>query len=136
MSAVLDSQWGDYGLPSGQSPFFINALVFTHYLNGAYYPVGASQSIPQAVANIVKGGGGDVRVRHEVKDLLLDGDRVIGVKAMNLFTNELIEARAPVVISNIGLINTYQKLIPELYARSNLDRISKLPQPCSGVCLF
>lgn len=136
LSAVLDSQWGDYGLPSGQSPFFVNALVFTHYLNGAYYPVGASQAIPQAVANLVKGGGGDIRVRHEVKDLLLDGDRVIGVKALNLFTNELIEARAPIVISNIGLINTYQKLIPELYARSTLDRISKLPEPCSGVCLF
>jgi phytoene dehydrogenase-like protein len=136
LSAVLDSQWGDYGLPSGQSPFFVNALVFTHYLNGAYCPVGSSQAIPQAVASVVKGGGGDVRVRHEVKDLLLDGDRVIGVKAMNLFTNELIEARAPIVISNIGLINTYQKLIPELYARSTLDRISKLPEPCSGVCLF
>lgn len=136
LSAVLDSQWGDYGLPSGQSPFFVNALVFTHYLNGAYCPVGSSQAIPQAVASVVKGGGGDVRVRHEVKDLLLDGDRVIGVKALNLFTNELIEARAPIVISNIGLINTYQKLIPELYARSTLDRISKLPEPCSGVCLF
>lgn len=136
LRAVLDSQWGDYGLPSGQSPFFVNALVFTHYLNGAYCPVGSSQAIPQAVASVVKGGGGDVRVRHEVKDLLLDGDRVIGVKALNLFTNELIEARAPIVISNIGLINTYQKLIPELYARSTLDRISKLPEPCSGVCLF
>lgn len=136
LSAVLDSQWGDYGLPSGQSPFFINALIFTHYLNGAYYPIGTSQAIPQSVANIVKGGGGDVRVRHEVKDLLLDGDRVIGVKALNLFTNELIEARASIVISNIGLINTYRKLIPELYASSTLDRISKLPEPCSGVCLF
>ncbi|MBK8205135.1 MAG: hypothetical protein IPK68_23525 [Bdellovibrionales bacterium] len=48
----------------------------------------------------------------------------------------LNEARASVVISNIGLINTYQKLIPELYASSTLDRISKLPEPCSGVCLF
>lgn len=136
LSAVLDSQWGDYGLPSGQSPFFMNALIFTHYLDGAYYPVGGSQTIPQAVASVVKSGGGDVRIRHEVKDLLLDGDRVVGVKALNLFTNELIEIRAQVVISNIGLINTYQKLIPELYASATLDRISKLPEPCSGVCLF
>ncbi|MBK8205134.1 MAG: hypothetical protein IPK68_23520 [Bdellovibrionales bacterium] len=49
---------------------FYKCPCFSHYLNGAYYPVGTSQAIPQAVASTVKEGGGDVRVRHEVKDLV------------------------------------------------------------------
>jgi hypothetical protein len=44
LKAILASQWGDYGLPPAQSPFMLHSLIVHHYLNGAWYPVGATRT--------------------------------------------------------------------------------------------
>src|ERR1700730_17268521 len=36
-TAVLTAQWGDYGLPPGQSSFGIHAVIADHYFDGAAY---------------------------------------------------------------------------------------------------
>ena len=36
---LLSYVWGTYGLPPSRAPFAMNAIIQTHYFNGAYYPV-------------------------------------------------------------------------------------------------
>ena len=43
LKAVLTAQWGDYGLPPGQSSFGVHALITSHYFEGGAYPVGGIQ---------------------------------------------------------------------------------------------
>ena len=42
LASVLCGQWGDYGLPPGQSSFAMHAVVAQHYLSGASFPVGGA----------------------------------------------------------------------------------------------
>ncbi len=47
LRSVLASQWGDYGLPPGQSAFGVHAIVAKDYLRGGYVPVGAHRNWPK-----------------------------------------------------------------------------------------
>jgi all-trans-retinol 13,14-reductase len=38
LRAVLTAQWGDYGLPPGESSFGVHAIVAAHYFDGGAYP--------------------------------------------------------------------------------------------------
>lgn len=108
LASVLCGQWGDYGLPPGQSSFGMHAVVAQHYLGGASFPVGGASQIAHHIVPVIERAGGSVRVDAEVESVLVDKDRAIGVRMANGD-----EIRATQVISAVGLFNTYQKLIPE-----------------------
>jgi len=61
LAALLCSQWGDYGLPPGQSAFAIHALIASHYLQGAWYPEGGAGRIAAGAAARIEAAGGQVR---------------------------------------------------------------------------
>ena len=46
---VLTGQWGDYGLPPGQSSFAIQAMIARHYFEGGNYPIGGSRMIAETI---------------------------------------------------------------------------------------
>ncbi len=69
LRAVLASQWADYGLPPGRSAFVTHAIIVSHYLDGAWYPVGGAGEIPKATSSVIHAAGGDLLVGHEVKKL-------------------------------------------------------------------
>ncbi len=117
---VLTAQWGDYGLPPGQSSFGIHALVAAHYLEGAAYPVGGASRIAAAIVPVIERAGGMVLVNAEVTRILLDGNRAVGVK---LADGRTIRART--VISDAGVANTFGRLLPEAVA-GRLGLLEKL----------
>jgi len=49
LKAVLTAQWGDYGLPPGQSSFGVHAVIADHYFDGAAYPIGGASRIAASV---------------------------------------------------------------------------------------
>jgi len=105
--AVLAGQYGDYGLPPAESSFAIHAAVTSHYFGGGYYPVGGAARIAETIIPTITGAGGAVVVSAAVAKILVDRNRAIGV--------EMADGRrfkAPVVISNAGLVNTIDHLLP------------------------
>jgi all-trans-retinol 13,14-reductase len=105
---LLTAQWGDYGLPPAQSSFGIHALVTQHYLDGAAYPVGGASRIAAAIAPVIERAGGRILVNAEVKEILLEGGRAVGV--------EMADGRqihAHTVISDAGAANTFGRLLPQ-----------------------
>lgn len=114
LKALLVSQWGDYGLPPAMSTFVIHSLIVSHYLNGGYYPVGGAGKISDAVQEIVEKAGGKFLVSHDVTEIIMENGRAVGVKAKRLpdrGQDELV-FHAPAVISNAGVYNTYNRLLP------------------------
>ena len=112
LKAILASQWGDYGLPPGQSPFLVHAVIVRHYMEGAYYPVGGAGTFAKAVRKIVKRAGGKVLLSREVTEVSVEDGRAVGVRARN-GRGEVEEYRARSVVSNAGAVNTYLKLLPK-----------------------
>lgn len=103
--ALLASQWGDYGLPPHQAAFAIHAIVVQYYLQGAYYPIGGASSIVKQVQPIIENDGGRLLPNQEVTDLIIEEGIVKGVKT------RYASYYAPIVISNMGAVETYHKLL-------------------------
>ncbi|MGI9286687.1 MAG: phytoene desaturase family protein [Pseudomonadales bacterium] len=118
---VLTGQWGDCGVPPKQSSFLIHSLIAKHYLRGGYYPVGGASQIAETIIPVVQSGGGDIFTYADVAEILVKNNRAVGVKMADGH-----EIHAPLVISNAGVINTYEKLLPDHVAkRCNYTRNSK-----------
>lgn len=71
------------------------------------YPVGGSRAIVQALVRGLEKWGGQLRLNAHVDQILVNGDRVQGVK---LQRGEVLQA--PVVISNATIWDTYTQLLP------------------------
>jgi phytoene dehydrogenase-like protein len=105
--AVLTGQWGDNGVPPQRSSFLIHALIARHYLHGAYYPVGGASRMAETIIPVIQSGGGEVFTYARVEEILFERRKVTGVRMQ-----DGTEIRAPQVISNAGVFNTFERLLP------------------------
>jgi all-trans-retinol 13,14-reductase len=131
---VLTGQWGDYGLPPGQSSFGIHAIIAHHYFEGAGYPVGGASEIAASIAPVIERAGGEIISSAEVSAILLDqGGRAIGVRMA-----DGRELRARTIISNAGAQNTFGRLLPPDLAASAgiLEELKSIPPSIGHVCLY
>ena len=111
---VLAAQWGDYGLPPSQSSFAVHAMIVDHYLEGASYPVGGSASIAAAMIPLIEKEGGSVVTSAEVSSIVVERDRAVGVRM-----NDSRSFRAPLILSNAGAANTFERLLPPVLSALN-----------------
>ncbi|MBI4411576.1 MAG: NAD(P)/FAD-dependent oxidoreductase [Deltaproteobacteria bacterium] len=130
---VLTAQYGDYGLPPARSSFAIHAMVAKHYFDGGNYPVGGSGRIAETIVPVIEKGGGKVLVRAEVKEVIVENGRAMGVRLENGD-----EIRAGSVVSDAGVFNTFGKLLDPALARSlKLDRkLNQVKPSLAHICLY
>lgn len=105
--SVLTGQWGDYGQTPRDAAFMMHALIAKHYLAGGAYPVGGASSIARSIIPTIQASGGEVFTYAEVDKLLIENNRCVGVKMDNGD-----QIRADNVISNVGFMNTVNRLLP------------------------
>ena len=117
LRAVLSGQAGDHGLPPSQASAFMHAGITYHYLNGGYYPLGGAFTLPRAFVRALKRAGGEIRLKARVKQLIMEGKKVLGVE---LESGE--QLRADIVISNADPEVTFGKLIGREHLSSRLRR--------------
>ena len=116
LTGVLTAQWGDYGLPPAQSSFAVHATIAEHYFGGASYPVGGASSIAHSIVPQIEQRNGSVLTGAEVAAILLEGVKAAGVRMA-----DGREFRAPMVISDAGAANTFERLLAQ--DRPELDSI-------------
>jgi phytoene dehydrogenase-like protein len=107
LKTVLAAQWGDYGLPPGQSSFGIHAVIAAHYFGGASYPREGSSAILASMAPAIEAAGGCVLVDAEVESIIVENRRATGVRMA-----DGRELRSPLVISDAGASTTFNRLLP------------------------
>uniref|UniRef100_A0A3P9L2C0 Amine oxidase domain-containing protein n=1 Tax=Oryzias latipes TaxID=8090 RepID=A0A3P9L2C0_ORYLA len=101
-----------YGVPPKESSFLINALLLHHYKRGAFYPVGGASEFAFHIIPVIQQAGGEVLVRAKVQSILINSQgEACGVTVLR--GQEETEIRAPVVISDAGIFNTFQKFLPQ-----------------------
>lgn len=130
---TLTAQWGDYGLPPAQSSFAAHATIASHYFGGGYYPVGGAHRIAEAIVPGIEENGGRVLISADVERIVLEGGRAAGVRMA-----DGREFRAPVVISNAGASNTFERLLPAgtPAVASIAQAIRALPPSMSYITLY
>jgi all-trans-retinol 13,14-reductase len=107
LRAVLATQRGDYGPDPRESSFGMHATVMRHYMQGAYFPVGGADAFAAALVPVIEQGGGEVRTRAPVTDILVDNETVVGVRLKNGK-----QEHCSLVFSDAGARNTVTQLLP------------------------
>ncbi len=130
---VLTAQYGDYGLPPGQSSFAMHAMLVNHYLNGGAFPVGGSSRIAETVAAGLADAGGLILTNAEVAEIVVTNGKATGVKMAD---GKQIGAKR--VISSAGIHNTYRRLLPPTIAQQYklLDSAQKVTPSWAHVALY
>ncbi|MDO4259698.1 MAG: NAD(P)-binding protein [Actinomycetaceae bacterium] len=142
LRALLGAQWGDYGIPPSRSAFATHAMIAQHYTKGAWYPDGGSSRIARTFEEGIEASGGAVRVCQEVQRIIVEGGRATGIEVLDRrgAKARLRIYRAPLIISAIGVPETYQHLLPEdgevgALTRGERKRIARIDGSFSGVSL-
>ncbi|XP_072523448.1 inactive all-trans-retinol 13,14-reductase-like [Salminus brasiliensis] len=124
-----------YGVPPRDSSTLINALLLHHYKRGAYYPKGGASEIPFHITKVIQKYGGNVLVRAPVSRILVDSQGAAYGVAIRKGQGE-VEVRAPVVISNCGIFNTFKRLLPpEIQAKPEIQKRLEMMKPGRGSLL-
>lgn len=132
--AVLTAQCGDYGLPPARSSFAMHALVASHYFRGGYYPVGGSGVIAESIIPVIERAGGTVLINAEVAQIVVEDGRAVGVR---MAADDHV-IRAPIVISDAGVMNTFTRLLPADVAERTglLADLAAVAPSMSHMCLY
>jgi phytoene dehydrogenase-like protein len=84
LQAVLAGQSGDYLLPPEQVSFLLHVSLIDNYGRGAYYPQKHfSHLIDSVVQKIREQPGCAVLLEHEVRRIVVEDERVVGVETVN-----------------------------------------------------
>ncbi|XP_054616332.1 all-trans-retinol 13,14-reductase [Dunckerocampus dactyliophorus] len=137
LRAIFSYSYGTYGSVPKDTSFSTHSLLVSHYLSGAWYPKGGASEIAYHIIPVIEKAGGAVLVRAPVNRILFnDAKEACGVSVMK--GQEEIHIHAPMVISNAGIFNTYQNLLPkELQATPAIQRqLSMIKNGEGGLSIF
>ncbi|MGB7983098.1 MAG: NAD(P)/FAD-dependent oxidoreductase [Candidatus Nanopelagicales bacterium] len=131
---VLTAQFGDYGLPPAQSSFAMHAMLVSHYFRGGYYPVGGSAVFAESIIPVIERAGGVVLINAEVGRIVVEKGRAVGVE----MAADGRVIRAPIVISDAGVANTFARLLdPDVAERAGLlADLAKVTPSIAHLCLY
>lgn len=105
----------------GGNPFDAPSIyAMIHYLErewGIHYAIGGTGAIIQAMGRLFKELGGTIHLSTAVKEIVVDGRRVSGVRL-----NDGALHLADSIVSNADVAFTYRNLIPENYRRKYTNR--------------
>lgn len=119
LRAILAGQWGDYGVPPKLASVLVHVTTVYHYYDGAYYPSGGVQVIPDALVEVIKEHQGTIKYRCRVLrvKLLTNGKKRV------FFDGGHIDSDLVIVNADIHQL---PNLLPEDLINSSIqERIEK-----------
>ncbi|MCX7725333.1 MAG: NAD(P)/FAD-dependent oxidoreductase [Chitinispirillaceae bacterium] len=130
---ILCSQWPFWGVPAEGSPTLFCAMaLYVHVLEGSHYIKEGFSNLANALALATKKRGGEIFTSTEVKELIVEKDRVKAVK-----TSKGEEIEASLFVANISPYLLYKKMIPEeKRSKLILNRLANLKPSVSAFALY
>lgn len=99
-----------YSTYNGSSPYLapatLNVIPHLEIIEGAYYPEGGMYSITTSLVKLAKDIGIEFNFSAPVREILIENKKIKGVRT------DKENVSADVVISNMDIYNSYQKLMP------------------------
>lgn len=118
-----------FGIPPDRCPAIYGMVPYFEITQGVWYPRGGLNSVSNAFAKIFQEAGGQLILGTSVKEIIISGGSVRGVR---LETGEVIESDH--VISNADVVYTYLKLVDERAIPSRYRRrVKHYELSCSAI---
>ncbi|NXF41415.1 RETST reductase, partial [Nyctibius bracteatus] len=111
LRAVFSYIFPTYGVVPSKASFSMHSILVNHFLGGAWYPKGGAGEIAFHTIPVIRKAGGNVFGKAPVERILLDSQgKACGVSVKK--GQDLVNIFAPVIISDAGIFNTYERLLP------------------------
>ena len=119
----------------GMSPFncpsLFSILSFLEYEHGVWHPIGGCAAVSEGMARIAREMGVTFSLGEEVKEVLCDGRRAVGVKTA------AGEYRSDAVVINADFAHAMTKLVPDHLRKRWTDaKIEKKKFSCSTFMIY
>jgi phytoene dehydrogenase-like protein len=105
---LAGGQMIDHNAAPDQCSAFVGQMMTEYYVDGGFYPHGGSTQIAESMIETIERAGGRVLVRAEVDEIVCRDGAAIGVR-LKRQPDAVIEA--PLVVSDAGIVNTYDRLL-------------------------
>jgi len=121
------------------NPYTLSLSYYTtaqgsYFKGGGNFIKGGSQILSNYLSDYIKDKGGDILLNSMVTEILIEDDKVIGVKYAN--KNEIRAVYANTIISNAALPQVAEQLLPEKYGNKIKSQISEMPIGASLLTLY
>jgi phytoene dehydrogenase-like protein len=119
---VLSGQWGYLGAsPQRLAATGMCQMLVNYWRDGAHYPRGGTQAIPDALVAAVRSAGGVVRLARGVRRIIVEGQDAVGVE---LAGGGLVWARW--IVSNIDVPQLVHRLVGGAVPAAYAERVDRL----------
>ena len=112
------------------SPAVLSGIAHMQANEGVWYPLGGTRAVPEALENLARELGVEIRTRTGIQKILTESGVVTGV-----LTDRGEEIRLGAIVSNCDSVLTHRELIADRAAQKFLKRRRYEPA-CSGVVLY
>jgi phytoene desaturase len=131
VAQMLDHFVQYVGSAPDASPAVLCGIGHMQTQDGIWYPMGGTRAVPEALEQLARDLGVEIRTRAEVAQILTERGAVSGVK---LRGGEQVKLGA--VVSNSDAVRTHRELLPQNRAANAFERRRKYEPACSGVVLY
>ncbi|OWK40577.1 phytoene desaturase family protein [Fimbriiglobus ruber] len=119
----------------GMSPFncpsLFTILSYLEYDFGVWHPYGGCSAVSEGMARVARELGAEITVGEEVKEVLFEGRRAVGVKT------DRGEYRADAVVINADFATAMRKLIPDRLRKRWTDaKVERKRFSCSTFMMY
>lgn len=111
LRSLIGSHWTDYGLPPSASAFLKHAILVNNHKEGVYYPEFGSGQLIESIVDSITDNRGEFIYDSTVKEIICEGSLAVAVRIVYKTNGQETIVQAKKVISGIGVINTYTKLL-------------------------
>ena len=120
-----------YATYNGSSPYLspatLNVIPYVEIVKGAFYPEGGMYSITSSLVRLAKEIGVEFYFSSPVHEILMTNKTATGIKTAHG------AVQCDIVISNMDIYNSYQKLMPGL---KKPEKILNQPKSSSGIIFY
>ena len=103
--------------------WYYHACAQGAYYNSAYFIKGGSQNLSNALADIIRENGGEVRVSSEVKKINVKGNIAEGVTYFDKRAKEEVTVYGDYIIANAAPKVVYDELLPKGYEDKRINKL-------------
>jgi phytoene desaturase len=127
----LKKVFNRYATYNGSSPYLspatLNVIAHVEIVKGAFYPVGGMFSITKSLVALAKEIGVQFNFSTAVQGIIIENNKAVGIKTNN--QNQMFD----VVISNMDIYNSYEKLMPHI---KKPKKSLAQPKSSSGIIFY
>ncbi|TAE73776.1 MAG: phytoene desaturase [Bacteroidetes bacterium] len=115
-----------YATYNGSNPYQTSGImsIIPHFEFGfgTFFPLKGMVSITESLVKLAKDIGVVFHLNHQVEKIVLDNSnkKVIGLNIKNIKNNAIEAYKADIIVSNMDIVGTYRKLLPQIKAPQKL----------------